>query len=631
MGNIRLLDEHMINRIAAGEVVERPASVVKELVENSIDADATSISVNIVDGGKRHISIVDNGMGMDRDDASNAFIRHATSKIFMPSQLDSIDTLGFRGEALASIAEISQTELLTRKKAGESGTKVVISGGTIDNIEEYGCPDGTTININNLFYNAPARLKFLKSNTAEASYITEITGRLILTHPEISIRYKKDEKIIYNSTGDGRRLSAIASIYGSNIRHEIWRMEGTTKLEGIIKIDCYLGKPTLFRGNRSMQNFIINGRIVKNALLTNVIEELCRPLMMTRRFPWVTLYIDMPYNALDVNVHPSKTEIRFKDEDGFKNVLLTFLSKKMEEIVYMPDVSFNKNIGMMENDSVKSTMPTVETSLKPSISYAVKDTQHKISEEPVIGQSDIFNIKNDDYNINKPVKLKSGKKSSDENHKPGENITIKKPDIKTDRDSTTISFRDDSQITIIGQAFSTYILAESNNELFIIDQHAAHERLVFDSLMRQISKGIPDCQQLLMPYIINATEEEIELLDKNIILLDKSGFDSSIIEGKWIIKGVPAHLVGMDIKEFAIDFLEDIKIAGIENKVFNVEKIIMMACKKAVKAGSSLSDMELNDLVKRIKASKTQLTCPHGRPIALKLGKSRLESMFKRI
>ncbi|MGI6571341.1 MAG: DNA mismatch repair endonuclease MutL [Caldicoprobacterales bacterium] len=591
MAVIRKLDNRTVNQIAAGEVVERPASIVKELVENSIDAGASAITVEIEQGGVSLIRVTDNGIGMDRDDAEMSFHRHATSKISDADDLDRINSLGFRGEALASIAAVTQLEMITRQPEAVSGWHIINHGGQIIDISETGCPEGTTVLVRNLFYNTPARLKFLKSSRSEAAAVSDLLAKLILANPSVSIKYISNGSTVYHSPGNGRLLSAIISVYGKNIKSDLIPVE--THQENGLTVSGFIGKPALYRSNRTHQSFYVNSRYVRSPLLSQCIEEAVKEQTMINRFPWCVIKIALPAAEVDVNVHPSKTEIRFRNPAAVSGFLSAAIKKAVMSAPYVPAVFHTSS----------------------------SDHKHHHKEQKVV------NVNVDKQNEYPP------KSENESNRKAIQEEMLPKYGMKNEEGDHTINVSDFMKLNIIGTAFSTFILAESDTELYIIDQHAAHERLIYEQLKKSIMKQEVVSQQLLPPFILEVTHDEFIAVTDNMESFLTVGFEIEPFGGKsFLIRGIPVILKEANISEIFHELLDRTDSrTGQAKLLLQDEDIIKVSCKKAVKAHDRLSQQEIRSLLKDMDEKRIPLTCPHGRPILISMSKYELEKKFKRI
>ena len=594
MKTIHVLDSKTINKIAAGEVIEKPASVVKELVENSIDAKANNITVEVMHGGISSIRISDDGIGINKEDIETAFLRHATSKIKDDKDLNTINTLGFRGEALASIACVSKVEVISKTKDSLTGRKVYIDGGKIIKSEDCGCPDGTTITVKELFFNTPARLKFLKSESREGIYITEVVQNLALSHPNVSFRYKANEKSYFITKGDGDLKSAILSIYGKEIYNNIIYLNSSVDF---IRIEGYVGNSTIARASRTHQSIFINGRYIKNKTITAAVETAFKSMLTINKFPFFILNIYVNPEFIDVNVHPSKLEIKFQDEQMvfkavYKSVKDVLLSKSD---ILEPPIKFTSNVPPM---------------------YFKQ------------GKMDVFNDKNENlYSSNKNEQNEGDriKENNDVNSNGADGAEIDSPEIK-------VSPSKIEPLSIVGQLHFTYIIAEGKDELYMIDQHAAHERINYEKLLNEYKASSIKSQKLLTPIIIDLSFDEKETVNKNIDLFKNIGFEIDDFGSNSIsIRAIPIIYGNPNIKDVFFEILSEININ--ESDVLNtINKVIYtMACKSSIKAGDKLNNMEMIKLVEELRHCENPYTCPHGRPTIIKTTFYELEKKFKRV
>lgn len=622
MPKINILDEFTINQIAAGEVVERPASVVKELVENSIDAGSSAITVEIKDGGISFIRVTDNGEGMDQQDARMCFERHATSKIRSSDDLYDIRSLGFRGEALASIASVSQVEIFTRPRNAIAGTHVVNHGGSVISAHEVGCPEGTTVMVKNLFYNAPARLKFLKAPKTEAAYISDLMARLILAHPEISFRYINNGKAIYHSPGNGDLLSAIISVYGREVREQLIRIDRSDDKSGL-SVYGYLGRPSLARMNRNHQSFFVNGRYVKSPLLSKSLEEAHRSYLPLHHFPWAVLHISIPASRVDVNVHPAKTEIRFRQEEEVYSLMFRWIREALDAHPYIPDIT---------HQDIKE-VNRADAEVNDDRNLDKRETENRN-----YGEFGLFNENSNDLKIKQEqvsfltrpgqirhVYVHDGRFNRQEKKYAAEGLDGKIYEHNIDG---LVNFK------IVGRIFSTYVVVEGEDSVFLIDQHAAHERLIYEQLKKSMEEHSAASQQLLPPVIIQLSHDEHVLLQEALEAFESLGFELEPFGGNaWAVRGIPAAVSGASVKELFYNVLDQWK--GEKDAhlsiAFKPHDIMKIACKQAVKARDPLSDREILSLLNDVREQKIPLTCPHGRPIIVTITKYELEKKFKRI
>ncbi len=611
MKKINVLTNEMANKIAAGEVVERPASVIKELVENSVDAGATNLIIEIKNGGISYIRVTDNGCGISPEDIKTAFLPHATSKIVNEDDLFSIKTLGFRGEALASIAAVSNVEIMS-KTEDENGTKLEISGGKFLNEETVGCPVGTTVVVKNLFFNTPARMKFLKKDSTEASYITDIVERLVMSNPHISVRYIVDEKEKLFVSGDGELKSCIYAIYGRDYAKGVLELSNTN--QGI-KVSGYIGKKELSRGNRAFQSVFVNGRYVKNRAITAVVENAYKNNIMVGKFPFYVMNIEIPFEMVDINVHPTKQEIKFVNE------------RQVCDEVYWAV----KNALLKENDEIREKIKSRYVTFDRPVAVEkpkVEQTEIKIETKPVNVERPQFTpVKRVEVSVPKEFKPKAEPRIVEQ--QPPKNadtvdvlkkFRLEEPKVEFEKEEQKLSYK------IIGQLFDTYVILELDNEVLLMDQHAAHERMIYEKLIRMNDEKEMAYQMLLSPVAITLSASEYDAVEGKKEELEKFGFVVEDFGSNTIlVRQVPVSLRDDDIKNVILDIINNSSTDYME------ENIHTIACKAAIKANKRLSDKEIDELVRLFVAEGGVNTCPHGRPIIVKITKYELEKMFKRI
>lgn len=585
---INILDESTINRIAAGEVVERPVSVVKELVENAMDSGAKNISVEIKGGGIDLIRVSDNGCGIEKDSIPLAFLRHATSKIRNADDLASINTLGFRGEALSSIAAVSQTELLSKSASSVLGYSYRIEGGKEKAFDEVGIPDGTTVIVRNLFYNTPARKKFLKSAVTEANHISSLMEKLILSHPDISFKYTVNGSVKLTSDGLGDEEADVYSVFGRSIQKALSPVSFETENHSI---HGFAGKPEISRGNRDCEIFFVNGRYVKSTVLSSAVEEAMRPFLMLHRFPFVILYVDIPATLLDVNVHPAKTQVRFADEQKVyqfvKDAVYTAVTR--EELIA---------------DAI------------PEASPAIKDMVPEHVPEP-------FETKAIEEFREKAGAVKAEIKK--EAKKEQEQLTLFKDGF--------LSEVNVKKHRIIGQLFDTYWLIEYEDKLYMIDQHAAHEKIKYEKIMAQVRQNAVISQLISPPYIISLSVSQEETLTLHMDDLLRMGFTIEHFGGReYAVTSVPSELFGQSVQDYLISVIDDLATCGnIREPDAISDRIATMSCKAAVKGNMHMSYEEADSLITQLLALENPYNCPHGRPTIIMFSKAEIEKMFKRI
>lgn len=685
MPKINILDKNVSELIAAGEVIERPASIVKELLENCIDAGSTAITIEIKKGGISYIRITDNGTGIEKEDMPIAFLRHATSKVKTEEDLDKIGTLGFRGEALASISAVSKVEMMSKTKNDNIGNKISLSGGEIDFFEECGCPQGTTIIVKDLFYNVPARLKFLKKETSEGNAIQNIVEKIAISHPQISFKFIKENKIVLHTSGDGKLISAIYSVLGKDFAKSLLEVEYSYKG---IDILGFITKPTFARSNRTMQHFFVNDRYVKSKTCMVSLEEAYKNSIMVSKFPGCVLMVNLDFSQVDVNVHPSKIEIRFsKEQDVFEAVYFavkTSLNKNdiLQAEKSVKDNSITKRIFSSNEDSHKQitiqTQPINNSSnyvnLKPEHSSLNKYKPNLHSKNISTFRSEPPKIKH--FEINSPTdntekvvfneapkviesisleekntpKIK-GKENDSINKNDNENLLgfsfinkdilskkiedIDKPTINNNehnivKEDTETSIDEEIQINVIGELFKTYILFEVEDNFVMLDKHAAHERIIFEKLKKDIE--LKESQILLIPIPILLNPQEKDIVENNISLFNNFGFDFEINEKECFIKSAPLILHKYNLCDIVLDIIENIISNKIDVKPEKFEDLLhSVACKSAIKANQDNNIEELIQLAKQVYFDKTIRHCPHGRPVGITMTKYDIEKQFGRV
>ena len=634
MGNIHVLKPEISNKIAAGEVVERPASVVKELVENSIDADATKIVVEIKNGGVQLISVSDNGKGMEAEDAQIAFLRHATSKIQSESDLDAIYTLGFRGEALSSIGAVSEALIYTKRSNDEFGTVVSCEGGEIIASEESGMSDGTTVVVRNLFYNTPARMKFLKKDATEAGYISDIMNRFVLSHPEISFKFIKNGKEVLNSPGDGVLKNAVYSVYGRDYANSI--IEVDYSMDGVT-VNGFIGKSNLVRPNRNFQTFFVNKRSIKSPLIIRALEEAFKNQIMIGKFPVASLNVDINPSLIDINVHPTKLEVKFSDDKriydsvyyAVKSALYDIPEKETEAVKHNPrenpflikkqsepEKEPKKQTTEMSSDENKSSVKVVEK-IDPLAAFRKTTVSNDRLSSPEL---DIVITKD------KP----EGKTESDADIPVarGEQLEMSvSSSAPEEKKVGSITFK------VVGQIFDTYIIVEKGSDMLLIDQHAAHERIKYEQLLSDLKNKQSYAQMLLEPVIVKLNGEEMATYNENAEIFKELGFDADVFgEDEIILRAAPQEVEWGDVNDLFVELLSQLIVSKKEIISQKLERMTYtIACKAAIKANYSMSLKEMESLVNSVFALENINTCPHGRPITVDITKKELEKMFKRI
>lgn len=707
MSMIQLLDESTINQIAAGEVVERPSAVVKELIENAMDAGATAITAEIKDGGLSLIRITDNGAGIAREDIPLAFFRHATSKIRSAEDLLTVTSLGFRGEALSSIAAVSQVELITKTPSSLNGYRYMIEGGEEKSIEEIGCPQGTTILVRNLFFNTPARRKFLKSPVTETGYVSDLMERLMVSHPGVSFKFIVNNQVKLQSSGNNNSKDILYHVYGRDISKELIPVEYRSC---DLTITGYIGKPLITRGNRNFENYFINGRFIKSNIITKAIEEGYKPFLMQHKYPFTSLYYEIDPSQIDVNVHPQKLEVRLKsgeeifqitqklirDSLSGKEMIPKVTLVKQEEIKKSKERNFpepfeENRIKQLEalkqlapehvvsrsvSNEDKSDQNCIPASLNPTSQVNEKpdpdnlvnkkpDTDNLVGKQPDLGnlvneKPDTDNLVNkkitkfpkeepipNDLPINKlPTESNHAEVLREDNNYGNTNIT----DVKQSNNSEQINLFSEGEIEgnapflskkaleehrVIGQVFSTYWLVEYKKELYIIDQHAAHEKVLYERIISAATNKSYESQLLLPPIVLTLTLREQEVLQKYEDTLTKLGYEFEHFGGnEYSVRAVPSNLYGLSEKELILEFLDELAdeiVVGALQSNSILEKTASLSCKAAVKANHSFSHEEASALIKELLTLENPYHCPHGRPVIISMSQYELERKFKRI
>ena len=714
MANIAVLDQTTINQIAAGEVIERPSSVVKELVENSIDAGATAITVEIKEGGISFIRITDNGSGIEEKELPLAFLRHSTSKIKSAIDLMSVKSLGFRGEALSSIAAVAQVELITKTKEAFTGARYVIEGGKEVSIESIGAPCGTTFIVRNLFFNTPARRKFLKTPATEAGYISELIERLAISHPDISFRFINNNQPKLHTSGNTNVKDIIYHIYGRDIAANVINVSAAE--EGI-SVSGFIGKPVVTRGNRNYENYFINGRYVKSNIISKAIEEAYQPYIMQHRYPFTALHFTIKSDTLDINVHPTKMELRFSNNQQVYNFVLNTLSHALSHREMIPDVVIddkeNEKSIQIEKKAINSTrMPepfenrrlSFNTANNSYISNSIgnatvkkemnnsldnKNTSdsinmHKNSDIDMQKNNDINMQKNSSINIqeqlireeNVPYKSQGKNVEEQAGKMQNSNMPVKSEDISlhtvtgvTENVSTNqeinaglvaengnetnkivitekipekeqyeqLKFLDEKAMIshrIIGQLFDTYWLVEYGKNLYMIDQHAAHEKVLYERMMKRFKEdGRCESQYISPPIVLSLSMREEEVLKENMELFKNLGYEIEPFGGKeYSISAVPSNIPGVADSELLIEVLDGLVEDNKKGEADVIrEKIASMSCKAAVKGNNRLSLDEIKTLIDELLSLDNPYNCPHGRPTIISMSKYEIERKFKRI
>ena len=627
---IAVLEKSTIDKIAAGEVVERPSSVVKELVENAIDAGASAITVEIKDGGKSYIRITDNGCGIPEDELSVAFMRHSTSKLRDASELADIHTLGFRGEALSSISAVSRVEMITKPADTLMGVRYVIEGSKEVSLDKIGAPDGTTIMVYQLFFNTPARKKFLKTDTTEASYISELMERLALSHPDISFCFISNKKEKIHTSGNGNLMDTIYQIYGRLIASNLLAVEKETDL---LKVSGFIGNSNVARGNRSLENFYINGRYIKSPLLSKSVEEGYVGYLMQHQYPFCVLMITTKEASVDVNVHPTKQEVRFDDEMAIADIFKSLIFERLHQREDIAEVTLDENVQAAplrkttENDATdpgSESMTCEPESKKEETIIEVAPAPFEKSRLEKMRQKITAQIHTDTpYERKYQEYYQEKEKEQDQSRE--EKVTYEQ--------TSFLSEQARAKHRIIGQVFDTYWLIEHDNKLYIIDQHAAHEKVLFERMMKQLQDKEMTTQYVSPPIIVSLTRAEQDILKRYEEVFSELGYVISSFGGnEFAIEGVPGNLFSFDVKEFFMELLASCgELKGNDGHDMIVEKVASMSCKAAVKGNNRLSYPEIEELLDELLSLENPYHCPHGRPTIIAMTKYELEKKFKRI
>ena len=647
MANIQVLDQITIDKIAAGEVIERPSSIVKELVENAIDAKATAVTVEIKEGGISFIRITDNGCGIPKEEVPLAFLRHSTSKIRCVEDLSGISSLGFRGEALSSIAAISQVELITKTRESEFGTKYVIEGGQEKSLEDAGAPDGTTFLIHQIFYNTPARRKFLKTPMTEVSHVNELMIRLALSHPEVSIQFINNGQKKLHTSGNGKLKDVIYHVFGRDIANNL--LEVDERIDGI-HLTGFIGKPLVSRGNRNYENYYINGRYVKSNIIAKAIEDAYKDFTMQHKYPFTVLHFKMDGQDLDVNVHPTKMELRFSNQQEVYNFVYHALKNALTEKELIPRVELPeaKEVPKIPEPSIEKTMslPNQRRSVeKPEIkdeAYFMKKMRERV--ESYHKQHSQAEVKDRTQIHREPMQIDRIREAANyarAQAKVEKSINPPKK-VESSMESTQLNFFEEKLLSkksmkeykLIGQVFETYWLVEFQDQLYIIDQHAAHERILYEKTLRGMKDRNYTSQYLSPPIVLNLSMQEAELLRTHMDLFVGIGFEIEEFGGdSYAIRAVPDNLFSIAKKELLIEMLDNLseEITSKEAPDMIAEKIASMSCKAAVKGNSRLSAAEVDTLIGELLELENPYHCPHGRPTIIAMTKRELEKKFKRI
>lgn len=622
--SIQVLDQETINKIAAGEVIERPSSVVKELVENAIDAGATAVTIEIKDGGISFIRITDNGSGISKDDIPMAFLRHSTSKIKSIEDLMNVSSLGFRGEALSSIAAVSQVELITKTADDFTGSRYVIEGGNEISLEEVGAPDGTTFIVRNLFYNTPVRRKFLKTAATEAGYVNALIEHLSLSHPDISFRFINNNQNKLHTSGNMNLKDIIYGVYGRDITSNLMEISGKTQ---DVEITGFIGKPVICRGNRGYENYYINGRYIKSSIITKAIEEAYKGYIMPHNYPFTAIHFKINPSIMDVNVHPTKMELRFsKNEFVYRFVLETvkecLANRELAARVKLPD-----------------SKPYQAPRIEPPRESFYNSTESSVKQKNVNENQTAGFIKNiTDYTKMPPTRLPEPFeiKRSDEMIKEDKKIYEAEKKQEAEQlsifDTPLMSEKAKADYRIIGQLFETYWLIEYEDKFYMMDQHAAHEKILYERFMNHLKVKDMDTQMIMPPVIIELNMQQEDAYKRNKQAFSRLGFEIEEFGGNaYKVNGLPAGLPNINLKQMLIDMIDGLTDDNSTDLDIITERVATMSCKAAVKGNNKLSFEEAKELIEELMQAENPYNCPHGRPTLIVMSKYEVERKFKRI
>lgn len=630
---IHVLPKETIDKIAAGEVIERPASVVKELIENSIDAKASAISVEIQSGGSSLIRVTDNGIGIPRGEITTAFLRHATSKLNTAEDLDRIHSLGFRGEALASIAAVSEVELLTKCREEEVGSYFTIDGGIDGELKDIGTPDGTTFIVRHLFYNTPARKKFLKSDQTEANEIQTLIEHLALSHPEISFHFRSNGRDKLQTSGNSKTEDTVFSVFGREISRNLLEFHDENDY---YTVRGYLGKYTINRGNRNFENFFINGRMVTDKILSRAVEDGYHGFLMQHQFPFLVLFFTFPDGSVDFNVHPSKREVRM---DHGKEIYSRLSETVHERLIRREDIQDVR----LEDESKKAEEPAIdhEMTAEPFEEKRLKEVKEQLTEKAESLRKD---LPSDFY---QPGEFREHGKFDFTGQAPAEpaestNSSCPHPDQSVEKGEPGLGekgqmtfFTEESRpyFNLVGQIFSTYWIIEYQGKVYIIDQHAAHEKVNYERMMKELKESSVSSQMILPPAIVTLEANEIEGLEKYREEFETMGFRFEPFGGKeYKLTGLPANLPDVDPKTLFLSMVASMsEFSSHDTPAIIQEKIASMACKASIKGNQTISRMEAEELIREMLEAKEPFHCPHGRPTMIAVRREELDKLFRRI
>jgi DNA mismatch repair protein MutL len=658
---IQVLDQGTINKIAAGEVIERPASVVKELVENAIDAKATAITIEIKDGGISFIRVTDNGCGIDKSELPIAFLRHSTSKIKSVEDLLCVSSLGFRGEALSSIAAVAQVELITKPKSAFAGCRYVIEGGREAAIEEIGAPDGTTFIVRNLFYNTPVRRKFLKTAVTEAGYVSSVVEHMALSHPDISFRFINNNQNKLHTSGNDNLKDIIYHIYGRDVAGNLLPVKGETQ---DVTIDGYVGKPLLCRGNRTYENYFINGRYIKSNIIAKALEEAYKGFIMLHQYPYSVLHLTINPQIMDVNVHPTKMELRFSRNELVYDFVYNAVRDALTHKELIPEVRVDSGAGAPKKTAEATEKPKVSLPepfevnriqrMKEQEAQAKQNEQDRQEAQAKQNEQDRQeaqakqNVQDrqeaqDKQNVQEPCVV--AERARQYASAPQGQVAKEEPAMTSDEPANVQQmtlFGEDKKFMdaankpnyrLIGQLFDTYWLMEYDEKLFIMDQHAAHEKILYEKTMRLLGNNEMTTQMVNPPIILTLNMRELEVLKANRGILEGLGYEMEDFGGNEVkVTGIPATLPTLDERGLLMEILDSLVDENLKGSPETITmKAASMSCKAAVKGNMHMSYTEADRLVEQLMQAENPYNCPHGRPTLISISKYELEKKFKRI
>ena len=624
MANIQVLDQNTINKIAAGEVIERPASVVKELLENAIDARATAVTVEIRDGGISFIRVTDNGCGIPKEELPVAFLRHSTSKIQSVEDLFTVSSLGFRGEALSSIAAVAQVEVITKTPASLTGSRYQIEGGVEKGLEEIGAPEGTTFIARNLFYNTPVRRNFLKTPMTEAAHVSSLVEKIALSHPEISIRFIQNHQNKLHTSGNHNLKDIIYTVFGREIASNLLAVEQQSE---VLSVRGFIGKPVIARSNRNFENYFINGRYIKSSIICKAVEEAYKPYMMQHKYPFTMLHFTMEPEFLDVNVHPTKMELRFRDGEQVFTMVRDALALALQEKELIPEVRLDSRAEQQAAEQELRKL-TQEKRIPVPEPFERKRMEHLHITPPAPAP------------VPTPVPSAASLPTPADRGKPGifketpapygEKVPSRQMDLFSEK---LLEPTSRSRHKLLGQLFDTYWLVEFQEQLYIIDQHAAHEKVLYEKTMATLKSREYTCQSVNPPIILTLNSNEEVLLQRYQTYFTDMGFEIEPFGGReYAVRGVPGNLFAIAKKELLMEMIDGLsEDTSYRNPDMIYEKVAAMSCKAAVKGNHRMSSQEADELIEQLLQLENPYACPHGRPTIVLMSKYELEKKFKRI